>query len=456
MSNQNSFPGAERWMSLPAYALFFLLLVYPIIAALLYVKAALLGIVLAIVCGTVLKTDRWGLLPSIALWTFSLSALGIFFVMEGFFAGGPGAAQAIGVYVIWPICYVLMISGIRSERILHGLFRTMLVSTVCICAFSVAYMLIMVRILPENRYYDLASFNWDAQEFGLHDGFISMQYPGINSLPFLVPFSLAALVTCPRWLKGKALAGKVLLWTAALAGLESTLVSGRRALILVTILAPLFALLFLHFQPILERQASRKAFLRVVAIGVLAVMVLLICLNAVAGINLTGLYERFSIAFDFGPTTFDNGANERRDQFYALLAGWMDNPLLGVGHGVPVYGSIRSELQPWSYELKYVALLYQTGLLGFTAYAAGVFWIYWMGVRVIRAGGFLSAIMVACLTGMSSILIAGATNPYLDNFDGMWVLFFPLAVINVSMLKNHSPRFHSARLSVSPMPAGQS
>jgi hypothetical protein len=455
MSSRNSFFDTERWVSLPGYVLLFLLLVYPIIAALLYVKAVLLGIVLATVCGVVLKTDRWGLLPSIALWTFSLSALGIFFILEGFFAGGPGAAQAIGVYVIWPIFYVLMISGIRSERILRGLFGTMMVSTVCISAFSMVYMLIMIHILPENRYYDLVSFNWDAQEFGLHDGYISMQYPGINSLPFLVPFSLAALVTCPGWLKGKALVGKVLLWTASFAGLESALVSGRRALILVTMIAPLFVLIFLRFQPIVDRQASRKTLLRVVAIGVLAVMVLLVCLNAVAGISLSGLYERFSIAFDFGPTTPDNGANERRDQFDALLAGWMDNPILGAGHGVPAYGSIRSELQPWSYELKYMALLYQTGLLGFTAYAAGVFWIYWMGLRVIRAGGFLSGLMIACLTGMSSILIAGATNPYLDNFDGMWVLFFPLAVINLSMLKSHSSRRPSARLSISPLPAGQ-
>ena len=101
-----------------------------------------------------------------------------------------------------------------------------------------------------------------------------------------------------------------------------------------------------------------------------------------------------------------------------------------------------------------MALLYQTGLLGFTAYAAGVGWIYWMGLRVIREGGYLSALMVACLTGMTSVLIADATNPYLDNFDGMWAVFFPLAVINLCFKTQSSQLYISARLG-NPMLEGQ-
>ena len=118
----------------------------------------------------------------------------------------------------------------------------------------------------------------------------------------------------------------------------------------------------------------------------------------------------------------------------------MASPILGAGHGAPAFGSIRSEERPWLYELYYLALLYQTGLVGFTAYAAGIFWIYWMGVRVIRAGGQLSALMVACLVGMSSFLIANATNPYLAGLDGMWAIFLPLALINFWLLRHPAPR----------------
>lgn len=436
---RKSFVDRGCWASLPGYTLVFLLLVYPLIAPLLYVKAGLLACVLATVGAYMLKTGRSGLHPSIARWTFALSAMGLFFIMEGFFAGAPGASKSVGVYVVWPVLYVLMIAGIRSERILRGIVCTSMISTISISIFSIVYMLINIQILPESKYYDLISFNWDKQIFALHDGYISMQYPGINSLPFLVPFLIAALVTCVGRIPRESLLRRLWPWTVVLAGLESVLVSGRRALILVTVIAPFLTLLFLCFQPVAQRCLSWKSLVRVVTTGTLAVAVSLVCLNVVSGINLSGLYERFSVGFDFSPTTQDNGANERREQFHALLEGWMDNPVLGVGHGVPAYGSIRSELQPWSYELKYMALLYQTGIVGFTAYAAGIVWIYWMGLRVIRSGGYLSALMVACLTGMSSILIAGATNPYLDNFDGMWTIFFPLAVINVSLLRSHAP-----------------
>ena len=114
----------------------------------------------------------------------------------------------------------------------------------------------------------------------------------------------------------------------------------------------------------------------------------------------------------------------------------MDNPLLGAGHGVPVYGSVRSAETPWNYELYYLAILYQTGLVGIFAYGAGVLWIYWMGIRVIRSGGSLSALMVPSLVGMSSNLIASAGDHiYLPRFDGLWTIFFPLAVINFWLVR---------------------
>jgi len=267
-----------------------------------------------------------------------------------------------------------------------------------------------------------------------------MQYPGLNSLPFLIPFSLAALVTCLRRMEGTVPLLRVGLWLAVLLGLTSVALSGRRALFLVTLFAPALTLLFLSFQPIAQRRSTGKALVRVTAGVVLAVVVLIFCLNASYGIGLTGITDRLSVGFDFSPTTADQGANERRKQFHVLFTEWKENPKFGAGHGSPAYGSIRSGKSPWSYELYYMALLYQTGLLGVAAYAAGLFWIYWMGVRVIRSGGYMSALMVAALVGMSSILIANATNPYLDGFDAMWAIFFPLALINFWLMRRAGPK----------------
>jgi hypothetical protein len=431
---KSSLADWKSWIALPAYVLVFLMLVFPMVFALRYLKVFLFALILATVVGILLKTGRAGLHPSVGLWTLSLSALSFLFVMEGFFAGAPGAARTSQIYVIWPIVYALVIAGVQSKRIVLGLSGTLVVSTICIAIYSIVYMLIQTNILPESRFFDFISFDWQAQAFGLHD-YVEMQFPGLNSLPFLVPFVLAALVTFLSSTAGYSPLRRACLWAAAVLGLASVLISGRRALCLVTLAAPFSTLLFLSFQPTVQRHLSRKALVRVTASGVLALVILFIPLNAIFGVTLTGLADRFSVGFNFSPTSEDTGATDRRVQFHALLAGWMENPVLGAGHGMPAFGSIRSDESPWNYELYYLALLYQTGLLGFTAYAAGIFWIYWMGVRVIRAGGYLSTLVVACLVGMSSILVANATNPYLARYDAMWAIFLPLALINFWLLQ---------------------
>jgi hypothetical protein len=142
------------------------------------------------------------------------------------------------------------------------------------------------------------------------------------------------------------------------------------------------------------------------------------------------LWDRFVTGFDLSAQTVDGGGTERRQQLIALSNGWLGRPFWGAGLGASVLGSIRSETMPWSYELYYLSLLYQTGMVGFVAYSAGVAWIFWKGIKIIREGGALGRIMIPMLVGCTGFLIATATNPYLDRFDGLWVLFLPLAVIN--------------------------
>jgi hypothetical protein len=429
----------EFWFTLPAYVLVFLMLVFPDVPQLSYIKVFLFGVILVIVGIDVLLTGRSGLHFSVSALTILLSFMSFLFVLEGFYAGTPGAFRSAQIYVVWPILYVIVIAGLRSKRTALGLTGIMVFSTICISIYSVVFMLIQTGILPENRYFDLISFDWRVQAFGLHD-YIAMVFPGMSSLPFLVPFSLAALVTFQR-----ALVRSVWLWTAAALSLVCVLISGRRALYLVTLASPLLTLFFLRFQPEVERRLSKKALVRVAALGALILAISLGSLNAVFGVTPSGMVERLSVGFDFSPTSEDTGATERRTQYHALLAGWMDNPLLGAGHGAPAFGSIRSEESPWNYELHYLAVLYQTGLVGFAAYAAGISWIFWMGVRVIRSGGYLSALMVASLVGMSSILVADATNPYLARYDTMWTIFLPLAIINFWLLRDaRTQQFASA------------
>lgn len=128
----------------------------------------------------------------------------------------------------------------------------------------------------------------------------------------------------------------------------------------------------------------------------------------------------------------------RSSQFAALITGWREHPLLGAGHGA-VASVVRSTEQPWAYELTYLALLFHTGLIGLFVYASGVIWIFWVGVRSIGCRGADVAI-VPVLAGTASFLIANATNPYLEKFDYIWVIFLPVAFLNVWLLRRPGGR----------------
>jgi hypothetical protein len=144
----------------------------------------------------------------------------------------------------------------------------------------------------------------------------------------------------------------------------------------------------------------------------------------------------FLRGFDFSR---EASAIPRRDQLFALLRGWADAPLLGAGHGASAPGVVRAREMPWAYELSYVALLFQTGLLGFVAYASAVGWLMWMLVKVIRVGDELSLLALPVTVGMVCFLIANATNPYLAKFDYLWILFVPIGVVNYWLLRPVQP-----------------
>jgi len=61
----------------------------------------------------------------------------------------------------------------------------------------------------------------------------------------------------------------------------------------------------------------------------------------------------------------------RDAQLAALTDGWRAHPVFGAGLGA-VARVIRSDSQPWAYELSYNALLFQTGLVGLALYVGGV------------------------------------------------------------------------------------
>jgi hypothetical protein len=427
-----SYVPARLW-TWPTHFLLFLMLAFPMVVSLLYVKAFLFALLLLFVAVRGVARFCLHLHLKTVVWTLTLACVSFFFCLRGMFLGTPGSVQCLQVYVIWPIVYLILLGGIDRMRILKGLERTLFFSTVFIGLFGVFYSLSQLGVLPGIPYLE-TFFSADDLGIGTFDGYARLNFPGLNSFPFLIPFFMAMVVV--RWSRqDRTWFSRLWMSTALLLNLAVVLISGRRALQLVTMLAPFLILAFVSFQPAGQRLVLKTSLRRVAVVMVVGIVISVPLLSLVYSIDLPGIAERFSSGFDFSPTSFDDSPDARRQQYFALMNGWHEHPLIGAGLGASAYGSIRSEAMPWAYELYYLDLLFQTGVLGFVAYTAGILWIYWTGIKAIRQGGSDCQLLVPVLVGMSGLLVATGTNPYLARFDGIWVIFLPIAFINYRLLR---------------------
>ena len=416
---------AVRWA---AYCLFFMMLFVP--TAYQAIKAGLLGLVLAGVAGGTLVSGRIPLDRRLLLAALAFAALGCGFVMRGLALGAPGALQMFNVYVTWPLVYMVLVAGAADAGVLRGLMRVIVTSANAIAIYSIIYVLWSAGYWPDGLYYafDLG------QAIGFYGAYVEFNLYAISSLLFITPFLVAALfVFSPT----DAPVTRCTLWISLTLNLATVLLTGRRALLLLLPLAPLLALAFRSWLTPSSKHQSRRLVMRVL-MGASALAAILGAAIASFGALAPGAFvSMFATGFQFNS---DPVAMLRRDQFMALITGWLAHPFLGSGHGAPAPGMIRSIDTPWAYELSYVALLYHAGVVGLAAYALGVGWIGFMSYRIARRGWPHAPSMVATLVGSTSFLIANATNPYLEKYDYIWVIFLPVAFINCYLVNRGTSR----------------
>ena len=428
-SNILNFRSVTTLAAWPGYILFFLMLFVP--TRYQPVKAILLALVLSIILTNILMHGgKIRIHKTVLRWTVFYLALGFLWISLGFMHDAPGALCVSTVYLLWPLVYTGLVAGISNERILRTIIQMLVFATIAIALYSASYILHAAGLLPEFLYIDIDQ----GQAIGFYSGYVEYRLFSISSLLFSVPFLIAALLTWPK--NSEMPVSRRWLWIAFVLGIILVLLSGRRALLLVVVVSPVIALTLRHFLPGHGRVRNTKLVIRVFAGAALLLPVIVFYLSSVFDFDMRSVWEMFSEGFDF---TRSGSALARYEQFFALVDGWSQHPLLGAGHGAGVAYSRSSEMS-WAYELSYLALLFQTGLLGFLAYASGMVWIYWMGIRMIRSGDTIGLYMLPVLVGMSCFLIGNATNPYLGKYDYIWVIFLPVAFINCWLLQRRRGR----------------
>jgi hypothetical protein len=433
----------------PALVLFFLMLVVP--TAYRPLKVVLIVAVLAAIAASVYRSPgRPRLDPAVIAWVAAYVLAGAFFVVLGRLHQAPGALRESTVYIFWPVLFTIFVAGASDLGILRSLERVFLPALLAITLYSLAF------IVLTGNFINPASFLPDLHQQArvvFYKGYVQFNVNSLATVLFVVPYLVATLMVgvtstdapddaaeAPLW--GRSWLRRVAIGTALCLGLLLTVLSLRRSLVVVAALSPFLTIALLFLLPVrVDRRGWIRLFQLTVGLGVL-IVVLTVISHFEFGVAPGTLSGKVAQGFDV--TSTDPGPSTRVDQFHYLIAGWEKGPLFGSGYGAIVPGfqprpdvvqGIRLGVtQPWSYELSYVALLYHTGLFGLGLYAAGVLWIFWSGLRIIRSGHPLARRVIPVLVGTASFLIANATNPYLEKYDYMWVIFLPLAYVNLWLL----------------------
>ena len=351
--------------------------------------------------------------------------VGAGYVGLGLLRHNPGAVAEARVFVLWPIVFVALVGGIDSVRALRWIDHVLLVAALAIGLYSLDFVLVSLKWLPAWAFYDLRQ---DAR-IVFYPGYVQFNLNSLASLFFLTPYLMARLADL-QW-EGSRLVRSLLVVSLVLT-LAVTVFALRIALLVIVVLAAPALILVVGLA--LPR-ARRLPYLRRVVLGIGSVVILFLVVMSAAvatgHISPANVARQVVAGFDFAGS--NPGAQARNAQFFALTNGWLHSPLIGSGLGA-VASVVRSQSQPWAYELSYNALLFQTGILGTLVYLGGVLWIFSNGGRIIASESPLSRGLRPVLVGSVCFLLANATNPYLEKFDYMWVIFLPVAYVNLWLL----------------------
>lgn len=340
------------------------------------------------------------------------SCIGLGWSLYGALVGNLGALRVLTVMVVYPILFTILAMLYRGDS--QGLERLLVFAGLMIVLIDLGFVLGEI-VLPGNPLgVTLRALYGDEAVVDYGAGYLKFTLPNVSTVIFLLSFMLCRII-CERI----TLTGLVTFLGLVLV----VVLSGRRVILVTAFFGPVIAYCMSWGAPGGRGWAVIKVGISVGGAILLAVFMYSLWPDYI--------YERVSSIFEFG----EGASNlERTYQFIALMDGIYDHPLWGAGAGA-VADYIRSEEMPWAYELFYIALVFQYGLLGFAVYAVGVFFLMVFLAREVRRKG-RDCFEFYYLCGLISFLLATATNPYLAKFDYMWVLFVPVALLNHRLIES--------------------
>jgi hypothetical protein len=413
---------ANKFLHRIGLLFFFLMLVLPTT----YQKergALLLIIVAGCLCEFLM--GKWKIHPTVFNVGIICVTTSLFFIIYGLYNNAPGALSVGTVYVLWPLLFIFFMGFLNNPAYYEGFIKMIIVGVIVSAVMGILLVLEGFGFIDIN----LSSFlEVQGAGFGIDEGTLVYNLYNMTTIIFGFPFLLALIFLPPKLSVVNKFWNYLALFALVLA-LFTLLISRRRAFWVISLASPL--IIYVIFR--ISRLANPFKLKPLFYVIVLASFALLIW-SVVFKLSIENTYYAVLAGFDFGDS-FNFSTSARTEQFHVLLDGWMNNPLMGSGHGAAALGSVRSDEQAWAYELSYLALLFQVGLIGLIVYSSAVLWIFVKSIRLVRTNPESAAMLLPLLVGLACFLIANATNPYLAKFDYLWTIFLPVGILNAYLLK---------------------
>lgn len=351
----------------------------------------------------------------------------LLFIIIGLLNNAPGATKLITLDIIYPLIYLLLFFAIKETHCLKGFIKLVYFSTIVLTIFDGLYLIALNFGLSYISAYDFVDLDMHMGEsFGV--GIFSSYH--IESYIFNVPFLIGALIYYRFDKRDFFMGHKTIFLFVLLASILVSFLSSSRALQVVIVLSIVIGIISY------ARLTKNKALTYLTLILIISSVCVAYIIYATR-IN-TFISEFFSNFISKKSKSVDG--SQRYIQLTALINGWLSSPssfIIGNGTGSFTEDCIRSLEQPWSYELSYVALLFQKGLVGFSIFL--IIAIY--GIRKLNKYNGYDWITKPVLFGYIGFLTANVTDPIMAKFSYIWIYFLPFLVASLCKTDKRLKKF---------------
>ena len=387
------------------------MMVFPDISTV--VKLAILSALVVMVYeyhGCFIFSKNMGL--GILLWEL-LFAL---FLVNGIVHGFEFEMTLFEIYLIRPLVLLILSPVILDEDMYRSLIKILVGLTICIGLYNVIHIFGVLGILPRI-------FIRSEGLVVVREGFLSIRASNQTALMFLAPFITTLFFrrrefgrSYSRWIT----VGFVLC-------MGTVLMSGRRALQVISIL--FLALNAWHILIFEKRKYQRRWGVWQLFVLLIATVIAFVILNQTLHISVFMVYNTIRDAFNSDARS----SILRTVQIRYLISYWKQKPLLGWGLSAYVDDYIQWKLTftgktqtvLWSYENFYVALLFQTGLIGIGFIVVAMVFVFRRIYELYKrnCSNSIGTSTLAVFAGATGFLITGSANPMVTSL-WMWFIVF--------------------------------